>query len=95
MGEPRLAEDEPDDGIGTLIGRRSHSRLFVNAPADFALGGVTLPVTVLDISASGAQLRSASPPPPGASGCLMWDGIQCKCNVMWQHDDVFGVHFLC
>lgn len=62
-------------------------------PARFRLGEVAVEVVVIDISATGARLHMFCPPPSGRQGVLIWQGIDCPCQVQWSAEDSFGVAF--
>jgi hypothetical protein len=46
-----------------------------------------------DLSETGARIQVASPPIPGATALLRWDGHECFCRVVWTTGEMCGVVF--
>jgi hypothetical protein len=86
-----VAKHQPDDAR-----RAPRRRLLKAGTAAFNDRHVTLSVTVRDISATGARLRSE-----GTMGIpdtfvliIELDGMEADCRVVWRRDHELGVRFL-
>jgi len=76
-------------------GRRRHSRLRVCLPARLITLDGILPVTLLDLSFSGAKIALGSRTlRVGAEAVLTWgDSFEAFCSVAWLHDGGCGLDF--
>ncbi len=75
-------------------GRRRHSRLRVQLPAQLITLDGTLAATLLNLSYSGAKLTiPGAAPRVGAWAVLKWAGFEAFCLVAWNDGDLFGLDF--
>ena len=73
--------------------RRAMLRTRVECPAQLHLSGGMRPVTMVDLSESGAKLQSDNPPKPGVAGLLKWGPHEAFGQVVWVTGDTCGVKF--
>ena len=72
---------------------RAKPRLKLFEPTELEAGPAPTRAHLLDLSATGALVHSASPPAPGQSVKLALDGKPRQARVMWVDDRRFGVAF--
>jgi PilZ domain len=78
--------------MGT-IGKRSESRLRVRLPARLAALDFSLPVTLCDLSKSGARIESAGLPLKCCDVVLTWREFEAFGRIMWSHSGETGIGF--
>jgi hypothetical protein len=74
--------------------RRREQRFEVNLKGDLGVDGEVIPVTIGDLSGSGALLVIGNPPEEGAMADLWIDGFgDLEVKIMFSGDGVAGVMF--
>jgi PilZ domain len=75
-------------------GRRRHSRLRVCLTARLITLGGTLPITLLNLSFTGARISlGTASVQRGASAVLTWSGFEAFCKVAWVQGGHCGLDF--
>ncbi|MCW3798460.1 hypothetical protein OMW55_11655 [Sphingomonas sp. BN140010] len=74
-------------------GRRAGSRATILLAASIVGKGFGRRVAVMDLSATGAKLRDAQPPPAGTELWLRIAGIERLSTVQWSRGGFLGVLF--
>lgn len=73
--------------------KRRALRLKTNAPAIVQTTASQLPVTISDISATGARLVAFGSPPSRQDVQLYVNGLWLFGRIAWRREKAFGVHF--
>jgi PilZ domain len=73
--------------------KRRASRSIANAPAIIETTATRLPVTISDISATGARLVSFGSPPHRQDVRLYVNGLWLFGRIAWRRERAFGVKF--
>lgn len=73
--------------------KRKAPRFKANAPALIQTTASQLPVTISDISVTGARVVSSAPPPSRQDVRLYVNGIWLFGRIAWRREKVFGVKF--
>lgn len=73
--------------------KRIAPRFKANAPALIQTTASQLPVTISDISATGARVVSSGPPPSRQDVRLYVNGIWLFGRIAWRREKAFGVKF--
>lgn len=73
--------------------KRIAPRFKANAPALIQTTASQLPVTISDISATGARVVSSGPPPSRQDVRLYVNGIWLFGRIAWRRERAFGVKF--
>ena len=82
------------DHIDDVRSLRGHPRLKVFQPIEMHAGTVPLRAHLLDLSASGALVHSATAPAPGTPVRLTIGGLMRSARVVWQDGVRFGIAFV-
>lgn len=73
--------------------KRRAARATANAPAIIQTTATRLPVTIVNISASGARLIASDHPPSRQDVQLKVNGLSLFGRIAWRRDKIFGVRF--
>src|SRR4051794_13884266 len=73
--------------------RRVAPRYKVFQPAAIDWAGTRLRAHVLDVSARGARLHCAEPPPVGAQLALSCSDLIMRGHIVWARQGRFGIEF--
>lgn len=82
------------DHIDDVRSLRGHPRLKVFQPIEMHAGMVPLRAHLLDLSASGALVHSATAPAPGTPVRLTIGGLMRSARVVWRDGVRFGIAFI-
>ena len=77
----------------TTAGRRSHSRVRLDFPAEFLLIEGHRRCRLKNISVTGCSLTLPEPPRPGAHGFVRFAGLELFAQVVWSNAGMCGVEF--
>lgn len=75
------------------VERRSVRRWIVDCEARLRMAGGERAGRLTDLSESGAQFETESPPPVGASGMFGWGEHEVFCKVAWSKPASCGLAF--
>ena len=73
-------------------GRRRHSRLRLHLPARLMTITSTFPVTLLDLSQTGARIKADTYQVAG-DAVLTWDRFEVFCRIAWIGGEQCGLDF--
>lgn len=73
--------------------RRVTRRFVVECPARLSLAGGDREGRISDLSEHGARLETATPPMPGTTGFLQFNGQDHYCKVVWTVGSSCGLQF--
>jgi hypothetical protein len=77
----------------STIGKRAESRLRVRLPARLVALDFNLPVTLCDLSKSGARIEAAGMPLKCCDVVLTWHDFEAFGRIMWSHSGETGIGF--
>jgi len=75
------------------IEKRKAERSSAGVVADVQTPASREPVTIVDISASGARLKSSNYPPSRQDVQLNVNGLAVFGSIVWRRDNLFGLRF--
>jgi hypothetical protein len=81
------------DSTPIAIGRRAHSRVRLDLPADLVTLDGRQHCRLINLSVCGANLRIEPPPAKGTCGFLRFCGAEAFGTVVWTHSKHCGVDF--
>lgn len=73
--------------------RRDSERSFLIREAELDHSGEVQPVTLTDLSMTGARIEVPAPPAKGAQVHLRWDDQDISCVIQWTDDGACGLAF--
>lgn len=84
---------EQINALQTPAGRRRHSRLRLNLAGRLITLDGTVPLTLLDLSRSGARIILGRGLVRGGDAVLTWDRFEAFCTIAWIGGQQCGLDF--